>query len=70
MITVSINKQYSTGEYVVTESKSREHYYTDDPVDAVQTAIAIVKNFQRKGHDAKLSSANYTKNLLARFRPD
>lgn len=70
MITVSINKKWSTGEYTVTDSASRDTYYTDDPEDAVTTAIMTIEDYQAKGKEAELSSASYTGNIVSKYRPD
>jgi len=70
MITVSINKKWSTGEYTVTDSLTRDSYYTDDPEDAVNTAIAVVEDFQSKNKEAELSHAKYTRDIVAKYRSD
>jgi len=70
MVTVSVNKKWSTGEYTVTDSDSRDSYYTDDPEDAVNTAIAVVEDLQSKGKEAELSPAKYTRDIVAKYRSD
>ena len=76
MNTVGITRVSETDEYRVFWRDERgkddeaKAYYTDDPEDAVNTAIAVVEDLQSKGKEAELSPAKYTRDIVAKYRSD
>jgi hypothetical protein len=72
---ISINKKSATGEYLVSErgapqfGMSATTYYTDDPADAVATAIYRIEQIRANGGQANISEANTTMKLISTHNP-
>lgn len=67
-ITIGITKKPSTGEYRVFWKEGNKDiesraYYTDDPLDAVNTLQSI----QDRHPEANISSAKFTNNLITKY---
>ena len=72
MITVSINRKSSTGEYVVSECRDNRltpgsTYYTEDSQDAVDTAIFVIEDYRMKGQEAEMSTSRSTMRIVERL---
>jgi hypothetical protein len=75
MITVGITRKSETNEYRVfwrengvdSEDKAA---YTDDPQDAVFTAIATIRRAREYGYNVELSNAKYTIAMFVKHAPE
>lgn len=71
-ITIGISKRPITGEFVVfwkegNKTYENKAYYTDDPLDAVNTLESILSANQKVGRNIKVSTGSTTETLIRKY---